>query len=215
MMVRDLGLLAYGDALTVQEQVLEQVAAGGPEALLLVEHPPVVTLGRHGGEADMLVAAAELQRLGVHLVKATRGGRATCHFPGQLVGYLIVRLARSRRGGAGGLRGLVTSVEEAIIAALSGFGLAAQREDARPGVWIEGRKVAAIGFGVRRFVTYHGFSLNVGKDISTFRLIDPCGLGGVRPTSVSLELGRDVPMQEVKDVVVRQMLARLAPAAVA
>lgn len=211
MIIRDLGLLDYDAAFALQLETQAAVAAGAEETLLLVEHPPVVTCGRHGGRESLRLPEAELQRQGVAVVASSRGGNATCHFPGQLVGYPICRLACR----PGGVRGFVTALEDLLLAVLAEFGLRGQREDARPGVWLGGRKVASIGLAVHHLTTCHGFALNVAADLGLFAAITPCGLAGVEPTSLSRELGRPVSMEEVKHVVVRLFGERFTPAALA
>jgi len=196
LLVHDLGLLPFDLALNNQVAAVDEVANGGPERLFLVEHPPVITLGRNSGREHLLVAPEILEQQGITLVQTSRGGSITCHYPGQLVAYPIFRMARR----PGGLRGLVHDLEEAIIQALALFGLQARRSPGRPGVWIEERKIASIGLGLRKWVSYHGLALNLCQDTSLFDRITLCGLHGVRPTSVHVELHREQPdMREMKE----------------
>jgi lipoyl(octanoyl) transferase len=211
VIVEDLGRMAYAEALAVQETRVEAVAAGAEECLLLVEHPPVVTLGRHGGAEHLLASEAELVRQGVELVTTMRGGQVSCHFPGQLVGYPIVRI----RERPGGVRGLVSAIEDLLVEILSTYGITAAGDTSRPGVYVRGRKIAAIGLAIRRMVSYHGFSLNVGPDLSLFSRMVPCGLTGVEVTSMSRELEQDISLNEVKQHVGRCFAARFAPAPLA
>jgi len=187
MIVTDLGRMAFDDAWLVQERAVAERLAGGPDRLFLVEHDPVVTLGRHGGRENLLVTPEYLAERGVALAKASRGGNVTCHFPGQIVAYPIFKIAPS----GGGLRGLFADLEEVVIAALAGYGVSGGREPGRPGVFVAGRKIASIGLAVRRYVTAHGLALNVGRDLGVFSLITACGLQGVSPTSLVLEMPAD------------------------
>lgn len=194
MIVRDLGLVPYGEAESLQLARLAQVAAGAEETLFLLEHPKVVTVGRHGGEEHLLAPEASLAGLGVGFARSARGGKITCHFPGQLVAYPIVRLDRR----PGGVRRFVTLLEETAIDLLAAWGIAARRFDDRPGVWTASGKIASVGIAVKRWTTWHGLALNVTKDTSLFDLITLCGLPGVRPASMEAELGRRVSLDEVK-----------------
>ncbi len=203
----DLGRIGYDAALSLQMQRVEAVAAGERgAALFLLEHAPVITLGRSGSTANLLVSPELLEQRGVALVHAKRGGDVTCHFPGQLVAYPIMRLA----GRPGGLRGVFHDLEEVVIRLLSGFSITAGRQEGRPGVWLGQRKIASVGLGVRRWVTFHGLALNVLEDVGLFSAITPCGLADAVPTSMELERRaagmRDwrVEMQEVKDGFVRE-----------
>lgn len=194
-LVRDLGLMPFDQALDIQTAAVEEVAKGEKEQIFFVEHPPVITLGRNSGREHLLVAPEVLKQKGISLVQASRGGSITCHYPGQLVAYPILRMARR----PGGLRGLVHDLEEAVIQTLALFALHAQRSPGRPGVWIEDRKIASIGLGLRKWVSFHGLALNVCKDTSLFEMITLCGLNGVRPTSVHGELNRERPdMRDIK-----------------
>ena len=187
MLVTDLGRMAFDDAWRIQERAVAERLAGGPDRLFLVEHDPVVTLGRHGGRENLLVAPEYLAAHGVALAEASRGGNITCHFPGQVVAYPIFKI----RPGRGGLRGLFTDLEAVVIATLTGYGVTGEREPGRPGVFVAGRKIASIGLAVKRSVTAHGLALNVGRDLGVFSLITPCGLHGVAPTSLALEMPAD------------------------
>ena len=184
MLVTDLGRMAFDAAWTIQEQAVADRLAGGPDQLFLVEHDPVVTLGRHGGRENLLVPPEYLAARGVALATASRGGNITCHFPGQVVAYPIFKIAAAK----GGLRGLFNDLEAVVIATLAGYGVAGEREPGRPGVFVTGRKIASIGLAVKKYVTAHGLALNVGRDLGVFSLITPCGLAGVAPTSLTLEL---------------------------
>jgi len=192
--VIDLGLVSFADALALQEAAVQEVLAGGEERLFVLEHTPVVTFGRHGGEAFVRLTPAELASRGIETAKASRGGSVTCHFPGQAVLYPVMRLS----GRPGGLKRFFYDLEQAGIDALAALGVSAGRLPGKPGVWCGERKIASVGVGVRRGGSYHGLAVNAGPDRSLFSLITPCGLPGVEMTSVALELGH-ADIRRVKD----------------
>jgi lipoate-protein ligase B len=175
------GRVEYGEALDQQQALVARRLAGGADALLLLEHPPVYTLGR-GGDPRWLGEAAEG---GVPVVRAHRGGQVTFHGPGQLVGYPILDLRRHRQD----VRWYLRSLEEVLVAALRDLGVTAARRPGLTGVWVGERKIASIGVAIRRWITWHGFALNVGPDLSGFARIVPCGIQGVEMTSVAREGG--------------------------
>ena len=172
---RWLGLVPYADALAAQRAYRDQVIAGlAPGGLWLLEHPPVVTSGRRMASVDdERVLAAGFARF-----ECERGGLATCHEPGQLVGYLVANVREA------GVRCTVSAIEDGLIASLRRMGLVGGRRQGFPGVWVENAKVAAIGLHVRQGVTLHGFALNVCNDLRGFDLIVPCGIAGVKVTSL-------------------------------
>jgi lipoic acid synthetase len=188
----ELGTLEYGKALERQETVLDAVARGGSEKLLLVEHPPVYTIGRGGDEANLRGAP---ERLGVPLFRVGRGGDATFHGPGQLVAYPILSLDREGRD----LHRYLRRLEDVLIRTLALFGIDGNRIAGKTGVWVGGRKIASIGVGVRRWVTYHGVALNVTTDLEYFGAIVPCALAGVEVTSMAREIGRGPALDEVRE----------------
>lgn len=213
MKIRDLGLIPFGQAEALQLETLEQVLAGGEETLFLLEHPPVVTLGRQGGLENLHVPPEFLAAQGIEVRQISRGGNITCHFPGQLVAYPVFRVERR----PGGVRKFFFDLEETVIRTLAGFGVAAGRWEGRPGVWVGRDKICSIGVAVRRWVTYHGLALNVGRDLSLFDRITLCGLPDARPTSLLLELdkqpGAVAPaMDHVKDALARTFAEVFAPA---
>lgn len=193
----DLGRASYDAALALQERLAADLAGSPSERayLLLVEHdPPVITLGRSARQEHVLAARERLTEAGVQLRHVSRGGQATWHGPGQLVAYPILRLDRYGRG----LRRYLRDLEEVVLRLLRAFGLAGQRIEGRTGVWIAREKIAAIGVAVRKWVTYHGLSLNVSSDLSGFALIVPCGLRDAGVTSLSAQLGREVSVSEAR-----------------
>ena len=188
---RWLGRLAYAPALDLQEKTVAARAGGGtPDQLLLLEHEPVYTIGRQRDRSSLGPAA-----LPHPVVEINRGGQATFHGPGQLVGYFIFDLQKLTPD----LHLFLRWIEEGLIALLAEYKLTAQRREGLTGVWIEDRKIASIGVGVRRWITMHGFGLNVGPDLSGFAAITPCGIEGVTMTSLSRELQREVPIEQVAD----------------
>lgn len=185
--VCNLGTMPYGDALELQRTIAARRISGEiPEdVLLLVEHPPVVTLGRSSKGANLVASPELLELRGVELFEVERGGDVTFHGPGQLVGYPIIDLKRHKQD----LHWYLRTVEQAIIDALEALGIAAGRNTGYTGVWTGGKKIASIGVHARDWVTWHGFALNVTTDLSYFDLIVPCGIQDVTMTSVERELG--------------------------
>ncbi len=187
-----LGRRPYRDVWALQKRLAAARADGEiPDQLLLVEHEPVLTLGRGADERHVLASDAALARRGIEVIRVERGGEVTYHGPGQLVAYPIVALAR--RGLM--LRPFVRALEKAMIETCAALDVRATRRDGHPGCWIEiaglpPRKIGALGIRVERGVTYHGIALNVDPDLDDFRLIDACGMPGVVSTSIARESGR-------------------------
>jgi lipoyl(octanoyl) transferase len=204
-LVIDLGSVEYGAAWELQRRAVAARKAGAiPDALLLCEHPHVITLGRNGNRAHLLAPEEMLRQMGVAFFETDRGGDITYHGPGQLVGYPIFDLAGIRRD----VTWYVRSLEEAMIRATSEFGVAARRVSGRTGVWVDGpagqngvpaeeEKLAAIGVHLSRWVTSHGFAYNVSTCLRYFDLIVPCGIADKRATSLEKLLGRPVSIGEV------------------
>ncbi len=189
--VRRLGCRGYEETLVLQEAARDRVLAGGPEQLLLAEHPPVITLGRRGDARHVLALVAPVRRV-------NRGGDVTYHGPGQLVGYPILDLGRRGRDVDRYLRAL----EDVLIGVAARFGVAAGRRRGFTGAWVGNAKLAAIGVGIRRWVTMHGFALNVADLRREFAAIVPCGLAGVEVTSLAEATGACPAMAEVETLVV-------------
>lgn len=208
MILRNLGLLAYRDAWAFQEQAHEQVANGGDEQLLLVEHPPVITFGRRpGGEKNLLATPDRLIELGVDLVPSDRGGDVTFHGPGQIVAYPIVRLIDHQLS----VGAYVQRLEDIVIATLAEFGITGQKDESAIGVWVDDggtpAKICALGVRIRQGISLHGIALNVETDLSFFKLIVPCGMASRPVTSMRRLLGTTCPeIQTVRDVLVAQFL---------
>lgn len=154
-----------------------------PDTLLLLEHPPTITLGRRECSKDLKVSEEYLQSLGIPVVKTDRGGRATYHGPGQLVGYFIVKLGQKP------IPVFVREIEELLIRLLRNFDIIANRDPSYPGVWVGQKKIAALGLHVERGITRHGFALNLDPDLAHFELIHPCGIQDRKVTSLRQELG--------------------------
>ncbi|MGI8617983.1 MAG: lipoyl(octanoyl) transferase LipB [Gemmatimonadaceae bacterium] len=184
--VADIGLTPYAEALELQRSVAARRISGEiPEdVLLLVEHPPVVTLGRSSKDGHLTASPELLKLRGVELFEVERGGDVTFHGPGQLVGYPIIDLKRHKQD----LHWYLRTVEQALIDTLGELGIPAERNTGYTGVWTGGRKIASIGVHARDWVTWHGFALNVTTDLSFFDLIVPCGIQDVTMTSVAREL---------------------------
>jgi lipoate-protein ligase B len=208
--VRDLGRIAYAEAVQLQDALAEQRLADEiPDTLLLLEHPPVITLGRRATLADVYLTEAELAQRGMALERATRGGLVTYHGPGQLVGYPIVKLRA---------RGLsvpcyVRALELAIVASLGEIGIEARIDEAHVGVWTSGGKIGAIGVAQRHGVTLHGFAVNLQPNLSHFGLINPCGIGQLGVTSAAAILGHPIDIAEFKRRIapsVEQQLASMS-----
>lgn len=193
------GRLPYAEALALQEQLLEKRPRQEVDTLILLQHPPVITLGRRADPAHLLLPEAELARRGIGRLRVGRGGDVTYHGPGQLVGYPIVDLKPLGRD----LHRYLRLLEATLVDALGAFAVAAETFPGKTGVWAGGEKIASIGVGVRRWVSWHGFALNVGADLSGFDAIVPCGLPGVTMTSLERLLGHPVPMAEVEEQMIR------------
>jgi lipoyl(octanoyl) transferase len=209
LLVVDLRTLPYADALALQRAVARARIAGeiGEDLLLLVEHPPVVTLGRSSKERHLLASPALLAARGIELFEVERGGDVTFHGPGQLVGYPIVDLKRHKQD----LHWYLRQVEEALIHAVATLGIAGERSAGYTGVWTQGRKLASIGVHARDWVTWHGFALNVTTDLRYFDLIVPCGIQAVTMTSVTAELRHEsVTMPAVAGAVIGAAAATFA-----
>jgi lipoyl(octanoyl) transferase len=200
--VRRLGRVPYADALALQrELVVERQAGRVGDVLLLVEHPHVLTLGVRGdgGRSHILASAEALAARSVDIFETGRGGDITYHGPGQLVGYPIIDLKPDRRD----VHRYVRDLEEVLIRVAADYGIDAGRVAGLTGIWVGDRKLAAIGVRIARWVTSHGFALNVTTDLDYFNLIVPCGIADRGVTSLSALLGHDVDRADVEDRVVR------------
>lgn len=191
---------SYAEVLSLQRELATKRITGELESdtLILVEHPPVVTLGRRRANNKLPVSAEFLASRGVELFEVERGGGVTFHGPGQLVGYPIVDLRQHRQD----LHWYLRRIEEVLIRALATYGVTGERSAGFTGVWTQGRKIASIGVHARSWVTWHGFALNVTTDLSYFDLMTPCGIDGVVMTSIEHEArGTGPSLESVADVV--------------
>lgn len=192
--VKDLGIISYTEAYALQRYFVQTVIEGGAPVLLVCEHPAVLTLGRIATEKNILVAKEDLKNRGVELIHIDRGGEVTLHSPGQLVVYSILNL---RRYGAD-LKKYLTKLEQVTIDLLDGFDIVARRIPGRTGVWVGEEKIASLGIGVRRWVSYHGLAINVSNALELFSLIKPCGLD-VSVTSLARLKNAKIDMGLVKE----------------
>jgi lipoyl(octanoyl) transferase len=212
--VQDLGVMAYSDAWRLQEEAVEQLAAGGAETLFIVEHPAVVTLGRRDDSVKNLKTSPQrLERLGVELVHSNRGGDITYHGPGQIVAYPIIRLAKHGFS----VSGYVHKLEALVISALAELGIEGQTDPEAIGVWVADSgslaKICAIGVRIRRGISLHGLALNAANDLGGFSHIIPCGLADRGVTSIGKILGdRSPPLAEIKSILIRHLTTGLAAA---
>ena len=191
MNIEWLGRIDYQVALQMQEERLYRCLNDGKESVILLEHEPVYTIGRLPDKSSLRVVA----QLPHPLFETNRGGQATYHGPGQLVGYPILDLRQRGRD----LHCYLRSLEDLLIDLLKEFGIYGDKVAGKTGVWVQDRKIASIGVGVRKWVTMHGFALNVASDLSGFKSIVPCGLPGVRMTSISTELATEISLGIVRE----------------
>jgi len=200
---RDLGRAGYAEVLAIQKELVEQRKQGLiPDQLLIVEHPHVITLGRNGHQENLLASEEVLRRSGIEFYPSDRGGDITYHGPGQIVGYPIVDLREWKRD----VVAYVRAIELVIIDALAEFDIHAGRLDGCTGVWVNGRKVAAIGIHISRWVTSHGFALNHTTDLNYFQYIVPCGL--TKQVTSMEALGTHAGRDEVVAALARQFAKR-------
>ena len=196
--IEDLGLVDYAQAHQLQLKTVEDVLRGGDNRLFLCQHPPTFTLGRIAREGFFLKNPQEIRAQGMAVVRVDRGGEVTFHGPGQWVAYPIFDLARTRKD----LKVFLQKLEEVVIDLLKNFGIVANRQKGYTGVWVGEKKIASVGIGVKKWVTYHGLAVNVTTDLKFFSMIKPCGLD-VAMTSLAAELKRPVDDQLVKDQLIR------------
>lgn len=196
--VLDLGLMPYRESWRLQQALHAKRQANAiPDTLILVEHPPVITLGKGFRPENLCLSMDAYAERGIEVCPTDRGGDVTCHNPGQLVGYPIFDVQAHGRD----LHRFLRQIEEALIRSLQTFGIEAGRHPRYTGVWVGDDKIAAIGIRVARWVSMHGFALNVNNDLSLFQLIVPCGIADKGVTSMAQLLGQRVPMEQVKAAV--------------
>jgi len=195
-----MGEVDYGEGLLLQERLLAARQLGTiPDTLLLLEHPPVITIGRHGSGKNILAPRAVLEKKGIKVHEVSRGGDVTYHGPGQLVGYPIIDLKRYGRD----VHTYYAKLEYVFIELLSKHQISARRDEHYPGVWVGGKKIAAIGIAVKKWVTMHGFAFNINPDLSYFELINPCGIADRGVTSLGKCLQEMVDALEIREQVIQ------------
>ncbi len=203
----NLGLIDYPAAWALQQKLVAARVENriDHDILLFLEHPPVFTLGRRGGLENLLVSESFLKDSGIPVIQVERGGVITYHGPGQIVVYPIMNLHARRIG----VKDFVAAMEEAMLQTAANWNIAAGRNPINSGIWVGNQKMGSIGIALRKGVSFHGLALNVNLDLTPFSWIQPCGLQGVSMTSLKNELGRELPMNEVLDVLKNQLAAAL------
>lgn len=198
MKLLDLGLKSYEEVWTLQKKLVEErINDQIEDTLILVEHHPVYTIGRNRDWSNLLFPMESLAKKGFSFYKVERGGDITYHGPGQLVGYPIFKINKALAG----VKEFVYKVEEALIRSLSEYGIKAYHHPKYTGVFTDLGKIASIGIAFKKWVSYHGFALNVNNDLDPFRFIIPCGINEIPMTSMKLILKEDVDIQELKKVI--------------
>jgi lipoyl(octanoyl) transferase len=198
--LRQLHVVTYENGLRLQETLVQMRQREAiDDQLLLLEHPPVITLGRGGNTSNLLASPELLRQHRVRFFETTRGGDITYHGPGQIVGYPIIHLGEGNRD----VRKYVTKLEEVLIRTVAEYGIEATRVEGRRGIWVGQDKIAAIGVRIARWVTSHGWALNVNTDLDHFRLITPCGLHGTGVTSIAQIVGHEIDTREVRNHLTR------------
>jgi lipoyl(octanoyl) transferase len=194
-----LGIVDYEQSHNLQKQILQdRIDNKCPDTMILLQHNPVITVGRGGDNKNIIVSQAILDSYGIKVYEIERGGDVTYHGPGQLTGYPIIDLRNYQKD----VHWYLRQLEEAIIKFLSYYDVIGKRVSGWTGVWVGDEKIAAIGVAVKRWVTYHGFALNINPDLSHFKLINPCGITDKEVTSLVKILGFDVDMTEVNDKII-------------
>lgn len=197
ILIEDWSLIPFREAWSRQEAYVRDIQKGvRPSTLILCEHPPVLTIGREGGEQNVKIDPSLLASQGIDMIPINRGGDITAHNPGQLIGYPLFNLSEFRED----LHWFLRSIEDIIMQVLEEYGIASGRVEGKTGVWIEEeRKICAIGLHCSRWVTSHGFALNVNNDLSIFDWIIPCGIPDKDVTSIHRELGKNIDMEDLKE----------------
>ena len=200
-----LGRVGYPEAAALQQRLLQsRFEEKTGDMLLLLEHPPTITLGRFAKTENILLSAEALKQKGIEVHRSDRGGDATFHCPGQLVIHPILDL----RQRPGVLRGYITDLEETALRVLQDYGIAAERWEEHPGLWVRGKQIGAIGLRFSHGISMHGLALNVNPDLASFGVINLCGLPGMAPTSIAAETGRgDISMDGVEEVIIKSFAA--------
>jgi len=190
-----LGRIAYPDAAALQQKLVQdRFEEKMVDVLLVLEHPPTITLGRFAKPINILAPPDILAKKGIAVHASSRGGDVTFHCPGQLVVYPIINVRKR----PGFLRGYITDLEETALRVLMAYGIAAERCPDHPGLWVDGKQIGAIGLHLSHGISMHGLSLNVNPDLKSFEVINLCGIPGKEATSIAGELGRDISMEDVE-----------------
>jgi len=198
--ILNLGLRNYKEVWDLQKELhSKRVAEEIPDTLILVEHNPVVTLGKSGKDENIKVSSKFLQEKGIELYHIERGGDVTFHGPGQLVGYPVFNIKK----GLAGIKPFIEKIEDAIISTLGDFKISAEKKEKMIGVWVGEKKICSIGVAIKRWVSFHGFALNVNNDLKYFDLINPCGFKDIKMTSMQEILNYMVEMDRVKKAVIK------------
>jgi lipoyl(octanoyl) transferase len=202
--VVELGIMPYEQALAKQHEYHLKVRQSSDETeyLMVVQHPPVLTFGKHASAKNLLMDAASLRQKNIEVIQTDRGGEVTAHEPGQLVVYPILHLGRRQLS----VRSFVDKLEDSVIFALSHLGVEAARHRVNPGVWYEEQKICAIGIRIKQRVSMHGIALNISNDLSIFNTIIPCGLEGFEVTSVERVLNQKVDFNHAQKCVIANMI---------
>jgi len=194
-----LGIVDYGEAHDLQKQILQDRIDGKcPDHLILLQHHPVITVGRSGDNRNIITPKSILESFGISIYEIERGGDVTYHGPGQLTGYPIIDLRNYKKD----VHWYLRQLEEVIILVLAEYGIIGKRVKEYTGVWVDDEKIAAIGVAVKKWVTYHGFAFNVNPNLSHFKLINPCGITDKDVTSLTKILGYDVSIEKVEDRII-------------
>ncbi len=205
MEIFDLGISGYEEVLELQGELVQKRLAGeGEDTLIIVEHPPVVTLGRLSGN-DSIVDSGYFEERGIPVIRTGRGGKITFHAPGQLVLYPVLDLKEKKKD----VSFFIDFLEKTTARSLNRLGVQAERNDRRRGVWAGGRKIAFIGIALKKWITFHGVSVNINNDTRAFEKMDPCGEADIKVTSTKEMLGRELDMNEVKGVFAEQFIIDL------
>jgi lipoate-protein ligase B len=194
-LIYDLGTISYEDALQVQKRLIDIVSQGLFDVLLLLEHPPCLTIGRFRGEEDIIAAPETLTGEGISIFHTNRGGGVTYHGPGQLVGYPILNLMKNKLG----VSRYIWKLEEVVLKTLLSSGIHGGRVSGHPGVWVGEEKLCSIGLRIVQGITMHGFALNVNPNLHHFEFIHPCGLTDKKITSISRLMGYEVTVDDIKE----------------
>ncbi len=201
MIFQSLGLVSYQEALAMQYQRHEQCRLGlGSSCVLLLEHPPTITFGKHAKPAYLLLPPAQLIAQGIAIIHSERGGEITAHMPGQLVVYPIFSFKERPLS----IKRYINLLEEVVITTLDTFGLSSIRDKRNPGVWVQDKKICALGIRISQRVAFHGLALNVCNDLSLFSAINPCGLGEGSVTSMQQLLANPISVAEVARGLIKQ-----------